>query len=504
MMKTYASLRAATALAVALSLSACGSKASAPPLPSPTGVTGSTGTSLTGRIVGVGDSLMAGEQSGGLLGATIASNPIAGSPFPFIPNTQGNGLYALIWSQANGGANPLTLATSPLPLIAPPGIGTSGSILVPTSTGSLTPLQAPCASEDAAAFSFSTALSTRLNPAAAPLDVGVPGQTMHEALYQLQPTGPCSSTGLPATLAGLNGIINAENLSFYPILANFGQNVTQVQAAASLRPTLALVWLGSNDLLKYAASNGALQAASVSSFQNDITQTVTTLQHAGAKVVVANLVDVMGTAYFTPVSAFPALAAADGIPSALQAPIAAAVGTFLAGYGVSTNGYLTLTGLSKVIGVVQGALPAIGGGAPPAAAIAGAFAALQASSNAFTAGDYVSAGVAASVKALNVSYNTAIAAAATQTGSALADVHATFVQAENASGEFIPVTGKCCSLLYSGGFFSLDGLHPSNTAYAVIADIFIAAADQAYGAAIPALSPTQISAINTTDLYSPH
>jgi lysophospholipase L1-like esterase len=504
MIRIHASFRAATALAVALSLFACSSKASPPPLPSPTGVTGSTGTGLTGRIVGVGDSLMAGEQSGGLLGATIASNPIAGSPFPLIPNTQGNGLYALIWSQANGGTDPLTLATSPLPLIAPPGIGTSGSILVPTSTGSLTPLQAPCASEDAAAFSFSTALNTRLNPAAVPLDVGVPGQTAHEALYQLQPTGPCSSTGLPATLAGLNGIINAENLSFYPILANFGQGVTQVQAAASLHPTLAFVWLGSNDLLKYAASNGALQATSANSFQSDITQIITTLQHAGAKVVIANLVDVMGTAYFTPVSALPALVTAAGIPSTVNAPIVAAVGTFLAGFSVRMNGYLTLTGLSKVVGVVKSALPAIGGGASPAAAVTGAFAGLQASSNAFTAGDYVSDSVATSAKALNVSYNDAIATAATHTGAALADVNTTFFQAENAPGEFLPVTGKCCSLLYQGGFFSLDGLHPSSTAYAVIADIFIAAADQAYGATIPALSSAQITAINAADLYSPH
>jgi hypothetical protein len=505
MMNRHASFRAATALAAAFALTACTSGASvSPQLPSLAGITGSTGNGLTGRIVGVGDSLMAGEQSGGMLGATIASNPIAGSPFPFIPNTQGHGFYARVWSQANGGLDPLALATSPLPLIAPPGIGTSGTILVPTSSGSLTPLGAPCTGENAAAFSFSTALSTRLNAGAKPLDVAVPGQTTHEALFQTQPTGPCAGTTLPAAFAGLNAIINSENLDFYPILANFGQNVTQVQAAVSLRPTLALAWLGSNELLKNAFSNGGVQAPSVSSYQSDITQTITTLQTAGAKVVVANLVDVMGAAYFTPVPALPTVLASQGVPSALQAPISAAIDTFLQGFSVGSGGYVTLGGLTKIVSVVQASTPAILGGASPATAIAGGFAALQASSNAFALGDYVSDSVATSTKALNVSYNKAIATAATQTGAALADVNTVFVQGESASGEFLPITGKCCSLLYNGGFFSLDGLHPSDTGYAVIANVFIAAADQAYGAGIPPLSASQIAAINVTDLYSPH
>lgn len=320
MTNTRTSSRAISAAALAFLLSGCAGSSTSTPLPSLTGVTGAQGTGLSARIVGVGDSLTAGEQSGGLLGAAIASNPIPGSPFPFVPDTQGNGYYALVWSQANGGVDPLALPTSPLPLIAPPGIGTSGTVLVPTSAGSLTPLAPPCQGEDAQAFSFSTALQTRLNPTAKPLDVAVPGQTLHEALYQTQPTGPCANTGLPSTLAGLNSLVNAENLTFNPILANFGPGVTQMQAAVSLRPTLALVWLGSNDLLKYAFSNGALQPTSVASFQSDIAQVLTTLRNAGAKIAVANLVDVMGTAYFTPIAALPQIEAAKGVQPLCKAP----------------------------------------------------------------------------------------------------------------------------------------------------------------------------------------
>ncbi|HEY0798959.1 MAG TPA: SGNH/GDSL hydrolase family protein [Candidatus Baltobacteraceae bacterium] len=487
-------------LVLSLGVAGCSGSKSASPLP-PGDITGVSGTGLTARIVGVGDSLTAGEQSEGLLGVTISPNPIAGSPFPFIPNTQGHGYYARVWSQANGGADPLALATSPLPLISAPGIGT---ILVPTASGSLTSITTACGSNNAVAFSQSTALSTRLNPTASPLDVAVPGQTLHEAIYQTQPTGPCSGAGLPSALAGLNAILNAENNDFYPVLGTFPAGTTQLQAAASLQPTLALVWLGSNELLKYLFSNGAVAPPSAAAFQNDMVTVISALQNAGAKVAVANLVDVLATPQFTPVAILPATLSSFGVPTGLQAPIAAAVGTFLAGFNVGSGGYLTLTGANKVIGVVNAAIPAILSGTSPTVAIAGAFAALQVSSTPFGAGDYVSDAVAGNAASLNTAYNAAIAAAVSQRGAALVDVHAPFVVAEHATGEFLPVSGKCCSLLYGQGFFSLDGLHPSDTAYAFIANLFIATIDQAYGAAIPALSTSELATINASDLYSPH
>jgi hypothetical protein len=59
----------------------------------------------------------------------------------------------------------------------------------------------------------------------------------------------------------------------------------------------------------------------------------------------------------------------------------------------------------------------------------------------------------------------------------------------------------CCSLAFGGGFFSLDGLHPSNTGYAVIADLWIATLDAKLGLSIPQVN---IPAIYATDPYAPH
>jgi hypothetical protein len=453
---------------------------------------------LLSKIVGVGDSLTAGEQSDALLGQTIAPNPLGpGSPFPVVPNTQGNGYYALLWSQANGGANPLTVADSPLPLMAPPGLG---SILLPATGGGLTSIVAPCQGPAAVATTFSTALTTRLNPTVKPLDVAVPGQTLREAIVMKAPAAPCDGAGLPPQELLLNGIIQPEDVNLWPVLANFGQGVTQLQAAVGLRPTLAVVWLGSNDLLKYAFSNGAFPPTTASQFQGDTLNVVTSLQKAGAKVAISNLVDVLDAATFTKVGNLPAVFTAALAPygvSAAQAAVLAAQtqAYLLSTYGLGGNAYLLLTGTAKIQGAVVYALE---NGVPLPQALAAPSAKL-------VAGDYFGDAVAATVQVNNDAYNAAIAAVAKQTGAALVDTHGLVAKIAANGGYYpLPSNPKCCYLYYGGGFFSLDGIHPSNTGYALLANNWIATIDAAYGAAIPQLSASQLAQINATDLYSPH
>jgi lysophospholipase L1-like esterase len=494
----------ATAVLFPLMLAGCGGGSSSTQAVLPTNVFGTiNGSPLLTRIVGVGDSLTAGEQSNGLLGKTITPNPLGAlSPFPAVFATQGNGYYALLWSQANGGADPLNPAVSPLALIAPPGLGSSGSVLVPATAGGLTTIQAPCTGLDQTALTSSTALSTRLNPGATPLDVAIPGQTLHEALYQFQPTAnPCviyPNAGLQA----LNGILNAENLFFNPILGNFSARTTQVQAAVRVQPTLALVWLGENDLLKFTFSNGAVAASSASSFQADMTQLITSLQNAGAKVAVANVLNILAAPQFLAVPAIHAALMANGVPTGINAPITAAIDAFLSGFNVGNGGYLTLTGSTKIVAVVQASLPAIIGGTSPATAMQAGFTLLQSSSNAFGPGDYVTDSTATQTTQLVAQYNTAIAAAVGGRGAALVDVNAIALQVTGNGGVYpLPSNPHCCSIAYGGGLFSLDGIHPSNTFYALIANAFILAVNKAYGTTIPA---TNVATINATDPFSPH
>lgn len=498
------SLSRLLAAAAVAALAAC-SSASSPPAPAPGNITGIGASGLMSRFVGVGDSLTAGQQSGALLGVTIAPNPLgAASLFPVVPNTQGHGWYARVWSQANGGADPLDPAKSPLPLMKPPGLG---QILLPATAGGVTSIVASVCGQEGAAYSYSTALGLRLNPTATPLDVAVPGQLTHEALYSYQPTSACTDPANAALgpLAGLASALSSESLNIYPVLANFPAGTTQLQAAASLRPTVATIWLGSNDLLKFAVGNGGFPPTDPAAFGVDITKAIATLQGTGAKVAVLNLFNVLQAPYFTPVAAIPAIITqtliGNGVPAATAAAQGAALGAQVQGflqatYGLGTQGYLTLTGTGKL----QGALKAILGGAP-------ALTALSSPAATLVAGDFVSDAVAVKAQQLNDAYNAAIASASASTGAALIDVRAFFLTYTSANAQYyIPLSGnpKCCALQYGGGLTSLDGLHPSDTGYALIANAVIAKLNASYSAGIAPLTDAQIQAINATDLYSPH
>jgi lysophospholipase L1-like esterase len=499
-MKGHALLRTLPrflACAAIAGLAACGSTSSTPSVSTGPNIPGAGATGLFARFVGVGDSLTAGVQSGALLGASLVPNPLgAASLFPIVPNTQGKGWYARVWSQANGGADPLDPTKSPLPLMLPPGIG---QILLPKTAGGLTSIVADVCASEGAAYSRSTALTLRINPNATPLDVAVPGQMVHEALYSYQPTSGCTDSGNAALgpLAGLASLIGSENLNFYPVLANFGGNVTQIQAAASLRPTLATVWLGSNDLLKFAVGNGGFPPTDPAALGADITKEIQTLQGAGAKVAVFNLFDVLQAPYFTSIQAIPAVIQAAGADAGTAAALGAQVQAYLqATYGLGSGGYLTLSGVGKL----KGALTAILGGAP-------ALTALSSPAAALVAGDYVSDAIAVKAQQLNDAYNAAIAASAAATGAALIDTHTFFTNYTSANAlHYIPLAGnpKCCALQYGGGLTSLDGLHPSDTGYALIANLAIAKLNSSFSAGIAPLSDVQITAINAADLYSPH
>ncbi|MGD1067265.1 MAG: hypothetical protein ABR975_10660 [Vulcanimicrobiaceae bacterium] len=496
-------LRLAAALASVAVLAACsgGSSAKSGASLLPPSHPGTTATAAKLTIAGVGDSLTAGEQSDGLVGANLpiiaATSPV-GQIGP-VQATQEYGFFSLLWQQANGvGLATMSNPTlSPLPLITPPGLG---SLLAPTSLGFPYAVTGECTGTQTAANAFSTALTLRENPALNPWDVGIPGQTVHEALYMIGAIGNCSvsATNSSPEIADLNALVNGESQNFWPILAGFGQGVTQVEAAASLHAQVATVWLGSNDLLKFALSDGEAPVTTPSSMQTDLTTIIKTLQQSGSKVAIANLVDVMGAATFIPQPAYeaelqafltagiekeePALPAV-GAQGIAQAYATAYASQEIAQTGLGTAGYFTIDALFATLDT---ALTQISTQATPVAPT-------------IPPSQIVPDAVATEVKALNTEYNGAIAAAASATGAALVDVHTAFVAIETAGG--VPINPPaCCSLIYGGGFFSLDGLHPSDTGYAIIANLFITQLNTSYNLGIP---PVNVASVYANDPYAP-
>ena len=514
----FGQIRKPLALLALTALAACGGS-TAPLTVVPTSPP-ATGPAILTRIVGVGDSLTAGYQSGALLGAPCCVGAgIAGSiPNPLATGTAAAGLgvtpgqqagfWAQFYAQATGVnfAFMSTPTVSPLPLIGGPGLGNQIVNANPALTGGFPfgtlPTSSSCSPFNQAAFTLSGALRTvREQPGAGTVfDLGVPGITMHEAITMNRPTSPTCLPipGATPTISALQAVTAGQSSMFYPILGNFnnlGANNTELNAAVSLRPTLATVWLGANDLLQYSFSGGKFVGGNNSAAQSqaDMTRIITALQKTGTHVIVANLPNILIAPQFMSVATPPSAAACQvqtflvcvltelGLPQAEAAAITAQIATQ---YNLAPKGYLTESGAFLAVTEFLK-------GQPVNLDAAGAGSGLGAY--------YLTPAFAARVQSLNTALNTGIDNAAAATHVPLVDVTTIFngIASGNPANPYFAQAasispGKCCTAAFGGGIFSFDGLHPSNTGYALIANAFIQAADTAYGQTIGPINPTAV------------
>lgn len=451
--------------------------------------------------VGVGDSLTAGYQAGGLLGDPTATSSVSALPGGAVPVTQENSFWALFYQQATGKS--AASASGPLPLIKSPGLG--DQLVVSAQPPGFTGTHSSCDTFNNAAFSPSQWTAVRVNPSAAIADVAIPGLTMHEAVSMTgpitgPPTGPnCGFITLPGdpTSGGLQSLVAGESMMYYPVLGQFAATLkpgtaTELNAAVSLKPSMTTVWLGGNDVLKYIFSHGTSPATdSPTQFAADLTTIVTTLQKSGSKVVLGNLPDILGNGgsegpvpQFFPIAKLSADLQALGVPAAVAGNVQAFVQATYTGSG----GFLTESGFFAVLSQIEAGAPSITLDPTGPGSGDGAL--------------YLDTAFAAQAMTLNAAYNTAIDTVAASTGSALADIQTTF-EGIDAAGGVTLAPGVTLTTQFGGGLLSFDGVHPSNTGNALIANVFIGAADTTFGATIPPLSNAQIGAIAQTDTYNP-
>ena len=465
------------------------------------------GPAVLANIVGVGDSLTAGYQAGGFLGALGVPNPnFAGQ---FIPPGQESGFWADLYEQATG-KKPNSMydpGVSPLPLIAGPGLDNQ---ITPSSTTvfGVSKTGNPCSFDngfDQSAFSLSNLTRVRMNPASTSVrDLGVPGITLHEAAFMTQPLTPtCES--LPGTAGLLSAVTNGESGVFYPVLGGFApqlnSNLNMVAAAHRLNPTLVTVWLGANDVLKFMGSGGLFRGGDMTAAQTeaDLSPIIRGFVKDTTAVAVANLPDVLLTPYFMNTE-IPAKSAQCDIQQYLycflikfgQPPATAAMitkqvrseygllpasGKCVAGSTASPCGYVTLQGALEIVSaVLSGAkIPNLDPDGPGSG----------------QGSHYITPGFAGQIQTVNDNINDGIDESAQASGVALVDVRAIFegIASGNPSNPYFKLAqvnpGVCCTLVFLGGLVSYDGLHPSNTGYALISHAFIDAINQRYGAGIP-------------------
>jgi lysophospholipase L1-like esterase len=286
----------------------------------------------------------------------------------------------------------------------------------------------------------------RLNPMEQVTNVAVPLQTVADALNR-RPDNNLNSTDL--IQAATNLVLGFPCPVLY---ACSGLPQTQVEEAVAQHPTIIVVQIGSNDILQAIRNIKDLAdptrlAAFYADFNSNYAKLLDALAATKAKIVVGNVVDVMESAYFVRV---PALAAAANIP----------LDQVTALLGVDADDRLPLEAIPTVEEILTnarpGPLPAACGGAP---CVVTAFEA-----------DLARQGIR--------QLNTIIELQTTLHGAAPVDLFSVF---DSIYKNGYQVQNVTLTADFLGGLFSLDGLHPSNTGYAIMANEFIKGINSALG-----------------------
>jgi lysophospholipase L1-like esterase len=328
-----------------------------------------------------------------------------------------------------------------LPLIASPGAPNQITLvhLSPLTLGTLT-----------------GTTTGRDNFALQPTDVAVPGALTNDVLNTVPLLSP--ATGQQQ----LNQLVLG-----YP---GFGYGVTysQAQQAAAANPTTIFLWIGNNDTLVADETGTPSSMTPLATFTTQYQQLVQyLLENTNAHLVIANIPDVTAVPYLTPASEVLAVTSAEtGVPVA---------------------------NLSAVLGIAAGDLVNPTGTAEIPLILAGQQA------GPITDSGFLSPTEIAAVQAQVKAFNQVISQEATLAGATLVDVNALFAQV-TANG--INENGYPGTTSFLGGMFSLDGIHPTNTGYAILANTFISAINSDLKKTYPA---TNVSAIAAKDpLYPPY
>jgi hypothetical protein len=276
----------------------------------------------------------------------------------------------------------------------------------------------------------------RVDYSVQPMNLAVPGHTVRDAL-DTRPDLPVDS--LTDLVLGLPGMLG-------------GVSRSQMEWAEALNPTTVICWLGNNDTLGPAMAGDATLLTPLDEFRAAFDESMRRLGAKNVTIVVANIPDVSAIPYFTSAEK---LALQIGLPLETIGPL----------LGLQPGSFVT----PEAFPLIQQIL----GGAPgplPGAVV-------------------LDPAEVAQIRQATDAYNATIAAEAKRYGAALVDIHALFARIMTHGFE---VGGRRLSTEFLGGIFSLDGIHPTNTGYAIIANEFIHALNSEFAAGIVPVSIEQV------------
>jgi hypothetical protein len=328
-----------------------------------------------------------------------------------------------------------------LPLIAPPG---APAVLKLVSLGP------PPVIQQASGVTIG-----RDDPLTQPYDLAVPGHLLNDVINTAPVLVPTSDEELITDLV----------LGF-PL----GDTKSQMNKAIALKPTAIFVWAGNADALQADESGMPSSMTPVAAFAQEFTELLSTLHsQTKATLIVANIPDVTAIPYLTPAATVIATVATETGLSPAQAAV---------DLGLVDGDLVNATGQ----GEAQIAINQIKQGQTPTP---------------LSDSGFLSAAEIAQVQSTIDQYNSAISQEVAAVGGVLVDIHAYFQTLQSG----ITINNYNATTAFLGGLFSLDGEHPTNTGYALIANQFINALN---ASAKTNIAEVNVSAVAAADpLFGP-
>lgn len=415
----------------------------------PSGPVASLGSTSVTKYVAIGNSLTAGYQSGGLYesGQEYSyANLIAQQLKAAGANL---GTFEMPWYSDPGSPDPSTGLASRYEILSMigPTIGPRGVAAgTPTNTLLAQPYD----------------------------DLGIPGAVIYDFLDTTDFTKKSN---------------DRSNAFFSLVLRSSALGKSMLQQTVALNPDFITFWLGNNDVLGFATSGGTSPSSptAAATFTYLYTQALTQLHAAlpKAKIVVGNIPDVASCAYFTTVGPKIAAALPAGYYLRYQKHLNTSYSMDSTRFTESTPPLITLTGsaYASLIGTKTGKWYRDKGYTSIPTGIDTTQVFGLSPLNPWPDALVLDADEQATATTAVSNFNSTIATVAASVGAAVTDING-FLASVKANK--YTVAGQTFSAAYiSGGLFSLDGVHPSDRGYALLANQFIGVMNSSFGMSVP-------------------
>lgn len=288
----------------------------------------------------------------------------------------------------------------------------------------------------------------RTNPSSQVTDLAVPGAFLNDIANTVPLASPTTGQEqITQLVLGFPGL-------------GLGEAYSQATFAVKANPATIFLWAGNNDALVADLDGTPTSMTSISDFTTQYTALITELTtKTSAHLVIGNIPDVTLVPYLQPAALILAeYSVATGYP----------VATLSALFGISPGDYVTPEGLDEISAILAGT-----------------------QKTPLSDAGVLTAAEAATVQANVVAYNKVISTQATAAGATLVDINALFA---NLAANGLTINGYTGTNGFLGGFFGLDGIHPTNTGYAVVANAFIDTMNAAFKSSIADVNIATVAA----------